>query len=188
MGPMKREAIVALLIEKMREHGSWCGETHVQKAVYFLQDMLKLDTGFDFILYKHGPFSFDLRDELTAMRADGFVDLEFQGPSYGPSLAAGKNAVLLKRLFRKTLERQGPKIDFLACKFGDKNVIELECLASALYVTGAAEGEPSIQDRAAELTALKPHISPEDAIHNVETVDAWSVEVESESLAESGRD
>ena len=37
--------------------------------------------GYDFTLYKHGPFSFDLRDDIHALRADGLLDLEPRPPT-----------------------------------------------------------------------------------------------------------
>jgi len=70
MDRLRRAALLTQLIERLRRRGSWCGETHVQKATLFLQDLTRIPMGFDFILYKHGPFSFDLRDELTSLRAD----------------------------------------------------------------------------------------------------------------------
>ncbi|MCL6557372.1 MAG: hypothetical protein K6U74_00970, partial [Firmicutes bacterium] len=63
---LKRKALLLSLVKAMESQGSWCGETHIQKCSYFLQAMLGVPLGFEFILYKHGPFSFDLRDELTA--------------------------------------------------------------------------------------------------------------------------
>ena len=87
MDRLRRDVIVIRVIKALREHGSWCGETHVQKAVYLLQEMAGAQTGFDFILYKHGPFSFDLRDELTALRADELLSLERQPWPYGPRIA-----------------------------------------------------------------------------------------------------
>ena len=39
-----------------------------QKAVYFLQEIFDVPTGIEYILYKHGPYSFDLTADLTALR------------------------------------------------------------------------------------------------------------------------
>jgi uncharacterized protein YwgA len=80
-----RAAVIALLNREMLHNGSWCGETHIQKAMFLLQDLLGVDTGFDFILYRHGPFSFELRDELAAMQADGLLELVLRQPGYGPT-------------------------------------------------------------------------------------------------------
>src|SRR6516225_10114425 len=86
MDRLRMAAVLTRLIEQLRARGSWCGETHVQKATLFLQDLMCVPLGFDFILYKHGPFSFDLRDELTSLRADGLIKLEPQW-GYGPRIA-----------------------------------------------------------------------------------------------------
>src|SRR6266545_4036200 len=64
MKRLQRAALLTELVEQMRAHDSWCGETHLQKATYFLQELLDVEMDYDFVLYKHGPFSFDLRDEL----------------------------------------------------------------------------------------------------------------------------
>ena len=61
-----RCALIVELVEKLHAQGSWCGETHVQKATYIVQDLAKLNIGYKFVIYKHGPFSFDLSSELSA--------------------------------------------------------------------------------------------------------------------------
>ena len=58
----------------------WSGETHLQKATYLACWLVDIPFDFDFILYKHGPFSFELRDELGSMRADRLLDREPQPP------------------------------------------------------------------------------------------------------------
>jgi len=78
MDRLRKAALQTRLIEQLRKEGSWCGETHVQKATLFLQDLMRVPLELEFILYKHGPFSFDLRSELTSLRADELVKLEPQ--------------------------------------------------------------------------------------------------------------
>ena len=60
-----RRAAISRLVEVMRAIGSWAGETHVQKCVYFMQGLLEVKMEYDFVLYKHGPYSFDLHNELA---------------------------------------------------------------------------------------------------------------------------
>jgi uncharacterized protein YwgA len=69
MDRLWRASLLLTMNEELRRAGSWAGETHMQKAIFFLQELIKVPLGFEFLLYKHGPFSFDLRDELTFMRA-----------------------------------------------------------------------------------------------------------------------
>ena len=49
--------------------------------------------GLDYILYKHGPYSFDLRSELAVMRARYQLDLKPRYP-YGPSFILGSRGEL----------------------------------------------------------------------------------------------
>ena len=54
MNTEEKEAVLIALMTGLREQESWCGETHVQKAAYILQEGLKVPIGLDFVLYKHG--------------------------------------------------------------------------------------------------------------------------------------
>jgi len=170
MDRLRRAALLTQLIERLRRRGSWCGETHVQKATLFLQDLTRIPMGFDFILYKHSPFSFDLRDELTSLRADELIKLEPQWP-YGPRIMTTDRSKYIQGLYSKTLEKYNDSISFIAEKLGAKGVADLERLATALYVTQRAGTDASIDKRAAKLTALKPHITRDDAVAAAMEVD-----------------
>ncbi|MCL6615411.1 MAG: hypothetical protein K6U03_12545, partial [Firmicutes bacterium] len=133
--------------------------------------------GFEFILYKHGPFSFDLRDELTAMRADGFLDVRIRETSYGPSpsFTPGQNHEILSRYSGEEVTRYERQILFVAKHLAPKGVAELERLGTALFVT-CTEGAHDPGERARRIHELKPHISLEEARAAVETVDALRAE------------
>lgn len=171
MDRIRRAAVVMRLIERLRERGSWCGETHVQKAVLFLQEMAEVPLGFDYILYKHGPFSFDLRDELTSLRADGLLRLEPQ-PPYGPQILPTDQSKYVQNLSSRTLGRYDPAIAFVANTLGARGVMDLERLATAFFVTKRPEGDVTVEGRAQRLRELKPHISREAAISAVHEVDS----------------
>ncbi|MBF0565957.1 MAG: hypothetical protein HQK89_12000 [Nitrospirae bacterium] len=171
MKSLQRKAILTVLTEKLRDNGNWCGETHLQKAVYCLTDFLDLSMDFDFILYKHGPYSFDLRDELTSMRADDLLKLEPQAPPYGPKIITTEQGRNFTKNFPKTLEKYNRQLEFIAEKLSDKGVSELERLATALYVTKRIKTDCSIEERASELIRIKPHITPELAREAIEEVD-----------------
>lgn len=159
MERLQRFSILLKLNEDLRQAGSWAGETHMQKTAFFLQELNDVPLNFDFILYKHGPFSFELRDELTNMRAQGFLQLEPQYP-YGPSLVAGIKSELLKTVFRRTVEEYSTEICFVTDRLGAKTVVQLERLATALYIRSR---EPNCGDIASRLTEVKPHIALPDA-------------------------
>ena len=166
MERLKRSAIVLSLIEELREKDSWCGETHVQKSTYFLQELLEVPLGFKFILYKHGPYSFDLSDELVAMRADMIVQLKSQQP-YGPSIVPGPTSEQLKLLFPNTLKKYKSKVYFVASQLADYGVAALERIATAFFI--ANENDMSSEEMAAKINKIKPHISTEEALDALET-------------------
>lgn len=171
MNRLQKAALLSQLIQKLYAEESWCGETHVQKAAFLLQEMMGVPLEFDFILYKHGPFSFDLRDELTSMRADMLIELKPQWP-YGPRIVPTDRSNYIKNLYPTTLATYDDRIAFVAKKLGSKGVAELERLATAFYVTKRVVADrPADEKRAKELTQLKPHIAPGDALSAIKEID-----------------
>lgn len=171
MKRLQRAAILASLIQEMEQRGSRCGETHIQKAVFFLQKLLEVPTGYEFILYKHGPFSFDLRDEITDFRAIGLLKLQPMPCPYGPSLKLTPIAKKLTERYPKTSKKFKAQIRFVADALGDKGVAQLERLATALYVTLDAKSTPA-PDRASRIRELKPHIDSDMALAAVRELDS----------------
>lgn len=169
MDRLKRAALLTALAENLRKKGSWCGETHLQKATFFLQELQKVPVGYDFILYKHGPFSFELRDELTAMRSDGLFDLLQQWP-YGPTLIPTAKSKFVRQEYAKTLEKYKKQLNFVGDQLGRQNVSDLEKLATALYIRMEASSKSETQ-RAKYLHSLKPHVSLDDSLEAVKTVE-----------------
>ena len=177
MKKLQRASLLLSLIEAMKRQGSWCGETSIQKAVYFFQEMVGIPTGFEFLLYKYGPYSFDLTDELTALRADAILTLEVRDPRYGPSFAPGELAALVKERFAKTINRYRDHVEWVADRLGNRNVAELERLSTALYVRLHNAGA-STENRAAQLLRLKPHVRPDDAEKAIIEVDQMAEDAE----------
>ena len=178
MDRLRRAGLLTRLIEGLRNNGSWCGETHVQKATFLAQELAGIPLGFDFILYKHGPFSFDLRDELTALRADGLLKLETQWP-YGPRISPTPQSEYIEGLYPRTLEKYGTAVAFVTNRLSNKGVSELERLATAFYVN-LREDKTSVDERATRLTELKPHISKKDARDAIQAIDKIAEDAEAQ--------
>ncbi|MDA8161657.1 MAG: hypothetical protein M0022_01945 [Desulfobacteraceae bacterium] len=158
---LKRKAVLLSLIEAMNREESWCSETHIQKCIYFLQEGFGVPTGYEFILYKHGPFSFELRDELAEMQANDFINIKPQ-PPYGPSFLLGPLASALKERFPKTLKKYKKSYKYVAENISKGNVSDLEKIATALYIIKEEKIE-KMNACARRLNAIKPHISIDDA-------------------------
>lgn len=171
----EQSALVIALIDKLRKEGSWCGETHVQKTCYVMQELLGVPSDFDFILYKHGPFSFGLQDEIGQLRVDELLTVVPTDFPYGSSLKATEDGGALIEEHKKLLSEHMNEIDFVARKLGSKRVNELERVATALFVTKEL-GTNEVRARAERIRHHKPHISIEKAIEAVEEIDRLQLE------------
>jgi len=177
MNRLAQEAVLAGLTRRLDKNGSWSGETHIQKVAYVLRELADVPFQFNFILYKHGPFSFELRDELSSMRADGFLERQPQLP-YGPRILVTERGRNLEERFRRTMSTYGRKLDWVAERLAQKNVLELERLATALWVT-RQHPRSRVDRRARTLSVIKPHVSREEALSSVHEIDALIREAES---------
>lgn len=162
MEMLSNNAVNLKLLDSLRKYGSWAGETHLQKAAYILKEMYNVPLGNAFVLYKHGPFSFDLRDELAQLQAAGQIQVEPQPAPFGPKLgisSVGHN--LLKRLEYRW-EPYKDQIEQVAQWLSGYGVKKLEQLATALYVVSELPQEDASawQNR---LQKYKPHVSDGDA-------------------------
>jgi len=171
MNSLAQDAILLGLTRRLDEHGSWSGETHVQKSAYVARETLHVPFDFEFILYKHGPFSFELRDELEDMRIDGLLERVQQGPKYGPRLLVSSRGRELEARFPRIAERYEAALDWIAGEIKDRGVIDLERLATAFWVTHQLGKDSPIDERAKELVKLKPHVPSAAATRSLEEAD-----------------
>lgn len=169
---LRLNAVVIKLVNEMAENRSWCGETHIQKTAYFLQGLLKVPLAYEFVMYKHGPYSFELHGDLAGMRANRFLKTVPRDP-YGASFEQGDIGSVVTDRFPKTLYSLDQKIKFAAKELSRKGVAELERLATALFVTmNDPKGwELTAIERARLVHTLKPHVSLGAARAAVQDVD-----------------
>jgi len=167
---LQRAALLTELVEQMRDQNSWCGETHLQKATFLLEELFDVDLGYDFILYRHGPFSFELRDELQGFASDKLIQYEPQAPPYGPRISVTSQGRSIQATYSQTLGRHADAIAFVAERIDARGVVDLERLATALYVT-LETPHASEHDRTQALRALKPHIAEPAALRAIREID-----------------
>jgi hypothetical protein len=165
-----RCALVVDLVKRLRERGSWCGETHLQKAFFILQDITRSNFGYKFVLYKHGPYSFEFNGELAAMRSASIIEFHFPKEGYGPSFIVTNFGARIFEINKENIEQYLPMNNFIAEWFRSSDVRELERLATAYYVTKKNPRDPATT-RARKLNSLKPHVDIQAAEQAVRIVD-----------------
>jgi hypothetical protein len=167
----KRAAIISTLTDELHAQGSWTGETHLQKGVYLLQEMLGVPMDVEFVLFKHGPFSFQLREELGDLRSQQVLNLVSQRRPYGPRFYSDEGAEQLRERFPNAIKKYQPQMQWLAEQMGDRGVVDLEKLATAFWVTQELGDDASVDDRAARLNELKPHFDLPTCVAAVRKID-----------------
>jgi len=103
------------------------------------------------------------------MREDRLLERQPQDPPYGPRISVTDRGRELEERFTKTLDPYVASLNWIADRVGDCGVVELERLATALWVTDHQPGD--VHTRARRLVQLKPHIDDEHAIAAVRAVD-----------------
>ena len=174
MDSSDKTALLGHLVSQLRTAGNWCGETHVQKTVYVLQTACQVPMGYSFVLYKHGPYSFDLKLDTSRLLGRRMLKQEPSAPPYGPRLRA--TTIMSNHVARhhEAICRHSKDIARVVQFVGSRGVAELERLSTALYVTVRNE-EKSIESRAKRIHELKPHVSVELATDAVKELDASSI-------------
>jgi hypothetical protein len=165
-----RCALIVELAKHLRSEGSWCGETHLQKATFILQDLSKSNFGCKFVLYKHGPYSFEFNSELTSMRAAEILEFQFPREGYGPSIAPTSFGERVLKTNEENIREFTPIVKFIAKWFAANDVKYLEKIATAYYATKKNPRDPEIE-RAKKLSSLKPHVGIDSAEEAVRVVD-----------------
>ena len=164
-------SLVLRTMNKMWENDSWCGETHIQKNVYLLQELMEISFQWNFVLYKYGPFSFDLSYLIAEVHSCALVELV---PEWGfrPRIRVTK---LGEDFFGEDDElhcRLDGQIEFVVRELASKNVDELEGLTTGLYILRSKRyTDPAVHVRGARLSQLKPHIKPVAANAAIKSVD-----------------
>lgn len=156
-----RWTILLELISSLKMEGSWCGETHIQKSAFFLEEMLGVPLDLGFIMYKYGPYSFELNDDLTALRAYNYLNLTPLEP-YGVTYSLQDEENKLKKFYEGEIEQYSEKISSIAETFGSKTVVELEKLATAFFIN-KKENVEDLEEIAKRLNKKKPHVNIQDA-------------------------
>lgn len=161
MSTHEQYATCLRLVKALSERGSWCGETHIQKSSYVMQTLRMGEPVWDFVLYKHGPYSFDLHATIDELRQMDFLTFIVQ-PPYGPQIRLSENGKsLLKKLDTKASE-YNEDIEKAANLLADKGVQQLEKIGTALLLS-REYGDDDEDLLAQKLNEVKPHISLQDA-------------------------
>jgi hypothetical protein len=162
MTSMSEINLVGRVVEILNEMDSWCGETHIQKTAYVAKVIERVPFESKFILYKHGPYSFDMNVVLNHMRSQNILVVTPQG-TYGSSYRLNEGLwAALGRAAGRRFDAYDQQLRFVCTQFARRKVAELERIATAIYVR-LNFGLLNPQQQIAKLSELKPHIGVSEA-------------------------
>lgn len=112
----------------------------MQKAVYLLQSMGISVGNYNFLWYKHGPYSQTLQNDILNIQSAGDVDVEFSNDA--------KREI---NALKSAIHKEG--IQYNLCQW-------VECLGSLQYIKESLLPSSSNEnDILAELELQKPHLN-----------------------------
>lgn len=162
MTTTREMVLIGGVVKALRDRHSWTGETHVQKATFIAKVVRRVPFESEFVLYKHGPFSFDLSKSIVHMRGRGLLVTDVN-PGYGPSFSVKETLWrALDRTASNIFAQYEASISRICEILAPKNVSELERIATAIYVSELLPNS-SKEEKINELVRLKPHILPDAA-------------------------
>lgn len=171
MRQRQKIALILQLMEKMWDQDSWCGETHIQKNVFFLQELFNVPLEYEFVLYKYGPFSFEISYLIPEMQSGGLVELVPQS-GFGPKIKVTNRGWEYHHLYDYDIDRFQERTGFVAETLGGKGVGDLERVATGFFITiGFEYTKDWVEERARKLIELKPHIEFSPAVDAINEVD-----------------
>jgi hypothetical protein len=162
--PWHRYALIGTLAQELEGNAVGVfGKTHVQKLVYFLQELFGGDPEYEFTLYTYGPFSANLMGDLDV--ADGLevIRLEYLPQAGAYNIVPGPQLEKAKARAGDYLARNRDAIQRSIQEFGDLRARELELRATIVFADreSARERSPLRRDQLVErVHAIKPHFSP----------------------------
>lgn len=177
MNKAEAEAVILHFADRLHTKGSWCGETHIQKAAYFLQQLTEVPIPGHFRLWKHGPYSFDLKDQILELVGYGLMEVSSNPFPYGPTLVVTERGDKHVRCQPEVVRQYHDQIEFVTDQLAGKGVVALEKVGTALLVTKQMPNATA-ECRAQELSRLKPHVPLAEALQAVQELDlmqaAWA--------------
>lgn len=156
---MSRAAWALHAIDQLNQQKSWTGRVHIHKLLYLTKELLKSEVPFQFDLYRFGPYSFDLDEEIRELTTFGLASGSLISEGYGPSYrVAEKFKSILEQPEGELPEDNLRDLEKVARAIGASSSGDLELLATCLWVEHQ-ESISGADDVIARVKQIKPRYS-----------------------------
>jgi hypothetical protein len=122
--------------------------------LYFLQNIENVNLNYNYFIHLYGPFSFDLEEDISLMRATNILNREVDSSGYRVNYYFGPGAKFILEKFNVE-KKYEDEINYIVDKFGNYNVVDLELLSTLHYVSKIKKID---NDKLfAKVKEIKPH-------------------------------
>lgn len=181
----KRQALILFIVRKLSEQKGWHGTLFVQRFIYLLQELLDVPLDLFFILYKHGPYSFELEEILTFLLERRFLKLKVPRNQLSPTLVPGRHAAYYDKKFKMEKSLLDPKVAWLIEKVNKIPFGELTLVTYALYMLKQLQSQGKDEkDLVSEMHKLRPVFSEKAITEAADTLKQLMHELQVEAMAD----
>jgi len=154
-------ALILAVIEDFHANGKAVYKHQIQKVLYLLSIQGEVNVPFDFVLYRRGPYSFEVDAEIEQMLSYAAITRAASG-AYGTTFIPGRNAAFVHEHARAFTPAEQHAIHRI-CQFAaEQTPLELDRVSAAGWLR-AREQLRDDQGIASRLRSLKSHVSNDEA-------------------------
>ncbi len=146
---IKKDGLILYVVKKLNEVGSWAGNTHIQKIIYLVQSACNLKL-YDFVLYRYGPYSFDLREDVDFLAISNYLERDVDEFGYHYRLSSSLDPTIPSEIQEK--------VDKIVKVFGKAPTTLLELITTVDYVARKSS-KKSDREIIEIVRKIKPHFS-----------------------------
>ena len=165
--PWNQCGVIAELTKRLKDVSPQFGKTALQKMVFLLQEIYKVDVGYSFGFHTFGPFAGELLGDLDFAERMGAVQVKSVEGSYGNGYLIEPGEKISEFLGRAKpfLSQHRQAIDALVAAFGSKTAKDLELLTTIIYLNKEIMWDEVKMTRAeaiGKIRELKPKFTDTD--------------------------
>lgn len=166
--PWNRYALIAELAKRLDAVSLQFSKTALQKHVFLLQEVYKIDCGYDFGLYSYGPFESQLLSDLDLVEHWGYVSVTRVDDTLGGyRIRPTENVDSIRSKASDFLDddKTMRALDDLVNTYGKMTARDLELRATTVYVVKdlSVKGEAPTKDMVCRLVGrIKPKFAAQE--------------------------
>lgn len=156
-------------------HSQSFGKKALQKVVHLLQELTKIDTGYQFSFYTYGPYSSELSNDLDVAAQRGGVKILYNPEDQYYLIQSGDNTPHAIESGKRFLENNRNEIDKVTKLSRGKTAKDLELISTIVFLqTRDKSSDFSSQEAmVARVQSLKPKYRPYEIEKAIEKVKSF---------------